>query len=186
MPQPQQRQIRTVSAIYTTAHGNAKSLTYWVRPGVKPASSWMLARFICTEPQWELQLDFLEQERFCVKWGPAPKLSQISQLLPRHMKSPASTTWNNGTPSHLNSAHSASPQSCEQIKFAVSKLNSGAFKPLSLRMVCYTWIDNDTKSFFRADQASLLKEWYFTSISSSSHYVHISQFLHKNSITYFY
>ena len=27
---------------YTTAHGNARSLTQWVRPGIKPTSSWIL------------------------------------------------------------------------------------------------------------------------------------------------
>ena len=41
-------------ATYTTAHGNAGFLTHWVRPGIKPASSWILARFVTTEPQWEL------------------------------------------------------------------------------------------------------------------------------------
>ena len=30
---------------YTTAHGNAGSLTHWVRPGIKPASSWILVSF---------------------------------------------------------------------------------------------------------------------------------------------
>ena len=40
---------------YTTAHGNAGSLTYRARPGIEPASSWFLVRFISTEPQWELQ-----------------------------------------------------------------------------------------------------------------------------------
>ena len=47
------------SATYTTTHGNAISLTHWVRPGIKPASSWMLVRFIFTEPQWELLWPFL-------------------------------------------------------------------------------------------------------------------------------
>ena len=36
---------------YTTAHGNARSLTHWPRPGVKPASSWFLVRFLSTAPQ---------------------------------------------------------------------------------------------------------------------------------------
>ena len=29
-------------------------LTHWVRPGIRPASSGMLVRFVSTEPQWEL------------------------------------------------------------------------------------------------------------------------------------
>ena len=29
------------------------------KPGIEPASSWMLVRFISTEPRWELQTEFL-------------------------------------------------------------------------------------------------------------------------------
>ena len=32
----------------------AGSRTHWVRPGIEPACSWILVRFITTEPQWEL------------------------------------------------------------------------------------------------------------------------------------
>ena len=38
---------------YTTVHGNIGSLTHWVRPGIKPASSWILAGLISAAPQWE-------------------------------------------------------------------------------------------------------------------------------------
>jgi len=31
---------------YTTAQGNAGSLTHWVRPGIEPKSSWILVRFV--------------------------------------------------------------------------------------------------------------------------------------------
>jgi len=31
---------------YTTAHGNAGSLTHWARPGIELSSSWMLVRFV--------------------------------------------------------------------------------------------------------------------------------------------
>ena len=51
-PQPQQRQIQTMSVIYTTAHG---SLTQLVRLGIQPAPSRMLIRFVSTAPLWELQ-----------------------------------------------------------------------------------------------------------------------------------
>ena len=50
-PQPQQRQVRAVSVTYTTAQGNARSLTYWVKSGIEPASSWMLVRFVAAEPR---------------------------------------------------------------------------------------------------------------------------------------
>ena len=36
MPQPQQHQIRAVSATYAASFSNARSLTLWVRPGIKP------------------------------------------------------------------------------------------------------------------------------------------------------
>ena len=50
-------QIQAASATYTTAYGNAGSLTHWAGPGFEPASSWILVGFIFTEPRWEL-LDF--------------------------------------------------------------------------------------------------------------------------------
>ena len=36
------------------AHGNARSLTYWVRLGIKPTSSFILVGFMTTESWWEL------------------------------------------------------------------------------------------------------------------------------------
>ena len=46
--------IWTSSSTYTTAHCNAGFLTQWVRPGIKPKSSWILVGFISAEPPWEL------------------------------------------------------------------------------------------------------------------------------------
>ena len=46
VPQPQQCGIRATSATYTTAHGNAGSLTHWARPGIEPATSWFLVGFV--------------------------------------------------------------------------------------------------------------------------------------------
>ena len=45
-PQPLQHQIQAMSATYTTAHGNAGSSTHWARPGIEPASSWILVWFV--------------------------------------------------------------------------------------------------------------------------------------------
>ena len=45
-PQPWQYRIQAVSATYTTAHGNARSLPHWVRPGMEPATSWFLVGFV--------------------------------------------------------------------------------------------------------------------------------------------
>ena len=44
-PQPQQHGIPAASVIYI-AHGNARSFTHWSRPGIEPASSWILVGFI--------------------------------------------------------------------------------------------------------------------------------------------
>ena len=46
MPQPQQCRIWAASATYTTAHGNAGSLTHWVRPGIKLKTLWFLVGFV--------------------------------------------------------------------------------------------------------------------------------------------
>ena len=59
MPQPQQRRIQASCTTYTTAHGNTRSPTHWVRPGIKPWSSRMPVGFISVAPQWELQDSFL-------------------------------------------------------------------------------------------------------------------------------
>ena len=40
---------------YTTAQSNAGSLTHWEGPGIEPASSWILVRFMSTESQRELR-----------------------------------------------------------------------------------------------------------------------------------
>ena len=54
MPQPQQHGIQATSATYTTAHGNAGSLTHWARPGIEPATSWFPVGFISAAPRREL------------------------------------------------------------------------------------------------------------------------------------
>ena len=41
-----------VKSTHTTARGNARSLTHWVRPGSEPTSSWILGGFATIEPQW--------------------------------------------------------------------------------------------------------------------------------------
>ena len=55
-PQPQQpHQIPAGSVTHTEAQSNTRVLTHWKRPGIEPASSWILVRFITAEPQQELQ-----------------------------------------------------------------------------------------------------------------------------------
>ena len=47
-------QLELQPLTYTTAHGNDRSLTHWVRPGIEPMSSWIQVGFVIAEPQWEL------------------------------------------------------------------------------------------------------------------------------------
>ena len=54
-----------MSETYTTTPGNARSSTRWARPGMEPASSWMLGRFISVEPRRELQELFIYYIKQC-------------------------------------------------------------------------------------------------------------------------
>ena len=45
-PQPQSHQIMATSATYTTARGNTRSSSHWVRPGIEPESSWIPVGFL--------------------------------------------------------------------------------------------------------------------------------------------
>ena len=42
-----------MSATYTATHGNARAPTHWARPGIEPASSWVLVRFVSAALQQE-------------------------------------------------------------------------------------------------------------------------------------
>ena len=55
-PEPQQRRIRAMSATYTTAQGNAGSLTHWARAGTEPATSWFLVRFVKVVPYFKFHI----------------------------------------------------------------------------------------------------------------------------------
>ena len=54
-PQPQQGRIRAMSATYSTAHGNATSLTHRARPEIEPATSWFLVGFVSAAPWREFR-----------------------------------------------------------------------------------------------------------------------------------
>ena len=47
--------IAATCGTYTATHSNAGSLTYSVRPGIKPVSSWIQVAFVSAAPQRELQ-----------------------------------------------------------------------------------------------------------------------------------
>ena len=58
---------------YAAAHGNARSLIHWARPGIEPTSSWILVRFLTHwvttgTPNFSfLNLDFLWCYYFIIK-----------------------------------------------------------------------------------------------------------------------
>ena len=56
--------IWALSATYSTVRGNARALTYWAWPGIEPAFSWFLVRFVSVAPWRELPKDFY----FCVRY----------------------------------------------------------------------------------------------------------------------
>ena len=49
-----------MSATYTIAHGNVRSLTHRVRSGIKSESSCILVGFITSRPWWELPRDLFK------------------------------------------------------------------------------------------------------------------------------
>ena len=53
----------------TTTHGYTGSLTHWARPGIEPASSWILVGFITAEPWWELHESFYREKGNLIFWG---------------------------------------------------------------------------------------------------------------------
>ena len=70
MPEPLQRRIQATSATYSTAHGNARSLTpEQAILRIEPATSWFLVGFVSAVPQQELQeaLKFLSS--IIVTWS---------------------------------------------------------------------------------------------------------------------
>ena len=65
MSQPQQCQIWATPVTCTTAHGNAKSLTHWARPGIKHSISLFLVGFVSASPRQELWKWIFDMLCFC-------------------------------------------------------------------------------------------------------------------------
>ena len=79
-----------MSVTYIIAHGNTGSLTHWARPWIEPASSWMLVRFISTEPQWELLA--LCSFNLALDWFLKITLSGVPTVA-QHVKDPVLSLW---------------------------------------------------------------------------------------------
>ena len=84
LPQPQQWGIQAMSVTYTTAHSNAGFLPHWVRPGIKPASSWILVGFVSTELQRELRCKLILTEQWPEGHGDHQPLFQPSFVHRKH------------------------------------------------------------------------------------------------------
>ena len=95
-PEPQQCAIWATSVTHNTAHGNTRSLTHWAKPGIKPASSWMLVGFVNhgTTTGTPLCLDSVKEQHIfeghplcsgcCSRWS-TPQVSQASSVSPIFM-----------------------------------------------------------------------------------------------------
>ena len=74
------------------SHSNTESLTHWVRPGIEPATSWFLVRFVSTAPQQELW----KKVMFTVFSGCSVKLAN-----PVKSSLPIPACWSSKQFSHL-------------------------------------------------------------------------------------
>ena len=131
MPQPQQHQIRAMSATYATAYSNAGSPTHWARPGIEPAFSWILVGFITTEPQQKLSTSYIYL--WLKSWHmevsepgteSEPQLQSTPQLWQRQILWPAMLGWGSNPSLHSNLSH------CSWIKPLYHSRNSIYFIPL--------------------------------------------------------
>ena len=83
--------IGAAAALLHHSHHNAGCLTHCMRPGIEPTCSWILVRFVSTEPQWELPiLVLISQSKFCclhsgllrvyINWYVAQRLITLSSF----------------------------------------------------------------------------------------------------------
>ena len=56
-------------------------LTHWARPGIEPASSWILFRFVTAESQWELLLRGFWWVLFIIKWPCIPLFWEVIGII---------------------------------------------------------------------------------------------------------
>ena len=53
-PHQSHSNVRSELCLGPAAHGNARSLTHWARPGMEPTTSWFLVGFVSATPRGEL------------------------------------------------------------------------------------------------------------------------------------
>ena len=108
-------------ATYTRGHSNAGYLIHWERPGIEPASSWIVVGFITAALQWELPIKSSFKRIFVKTRSKTPLI--LPKLFPK--------------PSPRDPQDSDSSQDCGQPTQvdAVSPITSGKKKP----NVCRAW-----------------------------------------------
>ena len=132
MPQPQQHQIRAASGTHTTAHSNAGSLTHRERPGIEPATSRFLVRFISTAPRWELPFVCFCFSLFSVPCGPSLILCMFFSLLSvPHLSSSLHLCSLSPSPASPQPAHSLCPAASLSVISCWDPCNSPKPVPLS-------------------------------------------------------
>ena len=73
--------IRAIAAGLLHSHSNTGSLAYWARPGIEPASSQMLVRFVSVKPWRELPpITFFSKELYWFILPPAKLLYQLNHF----------------------------------------------------------------------------------------------------------
>ena len=79
MPRPQQHRIWATSSTYTTAHGNAESLTHWARQPTWTGSSWILVGFVTAElPKRCFYTNMNESHKqYWVSWRHVPVIKDL-------------------------------------------------------------------------------------------------------------
>ena len=87
--------VQVSSETYATACSNAGSLTHWARPGIKPASSWILVRFLTrwtttgTPRETHIQIQLNHVEAMC-PWAGSWLFLSLTSV---HEKTATSQLW---------------------------------------------------------------------------------------------
>ena len=101
-PQPQQLSIWAASVTYTTAHGNAGSLTHSARPGIEPASSWFPVGFVNHWPTKGAPASVLLNRETCFSVIPTVK---IALFILTYTKHPVHMLTGSSLKSFINGLH---------------------------------------------------------------------------------
>ena len=145
-----------MSVTYTIAHGNARSLTYWARPGIEPTASWILVMFlIYCSVTGTPHLSFLTLCLFSLCFlGPHSWHMEFPRLgVESKLQLPAYTT---AVPdlSHIWNLYHSSWQ--HQILNPLGKARDLTCILMGTSWVCYCWAMTGTPHFSFLNQKAFL------------------------------